>query len=64
VLANNIGITGFKSGADAQDPEHVSLDAWRAVMVTNLDGAMFTCQAAIGASCTPRAAHWTSEAVM
>jgi hypothetical protein len=31
VLVNNIGITGFESGADAQDPEHVSLDAWRAV---------------------------------
>ncbi len=49
VLVNNAGITGFESRADAQDPEHVSLDAWRAVMATNLDGVMLGCQAAIGA---------------
>ncbi len=49
VLVNNAGITGFESHPGAHDPEHVSLDAWRAVMATNLDGVMLGCQAAIGA---------------
>ena len=49
VLVNNAGITGFESHAGAHDPEQVSLEAWRAVMATNLDGVMLGCQAAIGA---------------
>ncbi len=49
VLVNNAGITGFESPHGAHDPEHVSLEAWRAVMATNLDGVMLGCQAAIGA---------------
>ncbi len=49
VLVNNAGITGFESHPVAHDPEHVSLEAWRAVMATNLDGVMLGCQAAIGA---------------
>jgi len=49
VLINNAGITGFESHAGAHDPEQVSLEAWRAVMATNLDGVMLGCQAAIGA---------------
>lgn len=49
VLVNNAGITGFETSDGAHDPEHVSLDAWRAVMATNLEGVMLGCQAAIGA---------------
>lgn len=49
VLVNNAGITGFESYAGAHDPEHVSLEAWRAVMATNLEGVVLGCQAAIGA---------------
>ncbi len=49
VLVNNAGITGFESHPGAHDPEHVSLEAWRAVMATNLEGVMLGCQAAIGA---------------
>lgn len=46
VLVNNAGITGFEDGA-AQDPEHATLDAWRAVMATNLDGVFLGCRHAI-----------------
>jgi NAD(P)-dependent dehydrogenase (short-subunit alcohol dehydrogenase family) len=49
VLVNNAGITGFESHPGAHDPAHVSLEAWRAVMATNLEGVMLGCQAAIGA---------------
>ena len=49
VLVNNAGITGFESAVVAHDPAHVSLEAWRAVMATNLEGVMLGCQAAIGA---------------
>ncbi|MCU0647390.1 MAG: SDR family oxidoreductase [Gemmatimonadaceae bacterium] len=49
VLVANAGITGFEDGPVPHDPEHVSLDAWRAVLATNLDGVMLACRAAIGA---------------
>ena len=49
VLVNNAGITGFDEHPGAHDPANVSLDAWRAVMATNLDGVMLGCQAAIRA---------------
>ena len=54
VLVNNAGVTGFESveqgvAPPAHDPEHVSLDAWRAVMTTNLDGVLLGCRAAIRA---------------
>lgn len=49
VLVNNAGITGFEEYPGAHDPAHVSLEAWRAVMATNLDGVMLGCQAAIRA---------------
>ncbi len=49
VLVNNAGITGFEEHPGAHDPEFVSLDVWRAVMATNLDGVMLGCQAAIRA---------------
>lgn len=49
VLVNNAGITGFEDGFVAHDPEHASLDAWRAVHATNLDGTFLGCRAALRA---------------
>ncbi len=49
VLVNNAGITGFEGGPVAHDPEHASLDAWRAVHETNLDGVFLGCKHAIRA---------------
>jgi NAD(P)-dependent dehydrogenase (short-subunit alcohol dehydrogenase family) len=49
ILVNNAGITGFEDGVGPHDPEHASLDDWRAVMATNLDGVFLGCRAAIGA---------------
>jgi NAD(P)-dependent dehydrogenase (short-subunit alcohol dehydrogenase family) len=57
VLVNNAGITGFGAGdldgcspeaiASGHDPEHASLDAWRAIHATNLDGVFLGCKHAI-----------------
>jgi 3(or 17)beta-hydroxysteroid dehydrogenase len=47
VLVNNAGITGFETFSGPHDPARVSLEAWRAVMATNLEGVMLGCQAAI-----------------
>jgi NAD(P)-dependent dehydrogenase (short-subunit alcohol dehydrogenase family) len=57
VLVNNAGITGFGESdldglspgarASAHDPEHASLDAWRAIHATNLDGVFLGCKHAI-----------------
>jgi NAD(P)-dependent dehydrogenase (short-subunit alcohol dehydrogenase family) len=47
VLVNNAGITGFEAGAAAQDPEHATLEAWRSVHRTNLDGVFLGCKFAI-----------------
>ena len=49
VLVNNAGITGFEDGPGAHDPEHASLDDWRAVHAVNLDGTFLGCRYAIGA---------------
>ncbi|HYW32348.1 MAG TPA: glucose 1-dehydrogenase [Gemmatimonas sp.] len=49
VVVNNAGITGFEDGAAAHDPEHASLEDWRAVLATNLDGTFLGCRAAIRA---------------
>lgn len=49
VVVNNAGITGFEQGFIPHDPEHSSLESWRAVMATNLDGTFLGCQAAIRA---------------
>lgn len=49
VVVNNAGITGFEGGAVAHDPEHASLDDWRAVHRTNLDGTFLGCRYAIAA---------------
>ena len=49
VLVNKAGITGFEDGAQPHDPENASLDAWRAVHHTNLDGVFLGCKHAIRA---------------
>lgn len=49
VVVNNAGITGFEDGDRVQDPEHASLDAWRSVHRTNLDGVFLGCKHAIKA---------------
>lgn len=49
VLVNNAGVTGFEAGTGPHDPEHVSLEEWRAVHAINLDGTFLGCRAAIRA---------------
>jgi len=49
VLVNNAGITGFEDGFVPHNPEQVSLEAWHAVLATNLDGTMLGCKHAIRA---------------
>jgi len=49
VVVNNAGITGFEAGIAAHDPENASLEDWRAVHRTNLDGVFLGCKYAIRA---------------
>lgn len=49
VLVNNAGVTGFEAGAGPHDPEHASLEDWRAVHAVNLDGVFLGCKYAIAA---------------
>jgi NAD(P)-dependent dehydrogenase (short-subunit alcohol dehydrogenase family) len=49
VVVNNAGITGFEGGVVAHDPENSSLEDWRAVHRTNLDGVFLGCKYAIRA---------------
>ncbi len=49
IVVNNAGITGFEGSVAAHDPEHASLEDWRAVHRTNLDGTFLGCRYAIGA---------------
>jgi NAD(P)-dependent dehydrogenase (short-subunit alcohol dehydrogenase family) len=49
IVVNNAGITGFEDGPVSHDPEHATLDAWHAVLATNLDGVFLGCQYAIRA---------------
>jgi NAD(P)-dependent dehydrogenase (short-subunit alcohol dehydrogenase family) len=49
VVVNNAGVTGFEGGMAAHDPEHASLEDWRAVHRTNLDGVFLGCKHAIRA---------------
>lgn len=54
ILVNNAGITGFVPPMGPHDPEHASLEAWRAVHATNLEGVFLGCKHAIGAMKPPR----------
>lgn len=47
ILVNNAGITGFENGLAPHDPENASLDDWRKVHETNLDGVFLGCKYAI-----------------
>jgi NAD(P)-dependent dehydrogenase (short-subunit alcohol dehydrogenase family) len=52
VVVNNAGVTGFEDAAGAppaHDPEHATLEAWRAVHAVNLDGTFLGCRYAIRA---------------
>lgn len=49
IVVNNAGITGFEEGFVSHDPENATLDAWRKVHETNLDGVFLGCKYAIKA---------------
>ncbi|MEP1229543.1 MAG: SDR family oxidoreductase [Litorimonas sp.] len=49
VVVNNAGITGFENSQALHDPEHSTLDDWRAVHRVNLDGTFLGCRYAIKA---------------
>lgn len=49
IVVNNAGITGFEGKSVPHDPENASLEAWRAVHETNLDGVFLGCKYAIRA---------------
>ena len=50
IVVNNAGITGLENpDAGPHDPEHCTLEAWRAVHRTNLDGVFLGCRHAIQA---------------
>ncbi len=49
VVVNNAGITGFEEGFIPHDPENATLQAWRAVHETNLDGVFLGCKYGIQA---------------
>ncbi len=49
ILVNNAAITGFDPFIGKQDPEHATLESWRAVHATNLDGVFLGCRHAIRA---------------
>jgi 3(or 17)beta-hydroxysteroid dehydrogenase len=53
IVVNNAGITGFDPPAGPQDPEHASLESWRRVHTTNLDGVFLGCKHAIAAMKPP-----------
>ncbi len=55
VLVNNAGISGLEQGA-AHDPEHATLEDWRAVHAVNLDGVFLGCKHGIRAMRHSRAA--------
>lgn len=48
ILVNNAGITGLEEGA-CHDPENTSLQEWRRVHNTNLDGVFLGCKHALRA---------------
>ena len=53
VLVNNAGITGFQEGFGPQDPEHATLESWRAVHAINAEGVFIGCKYAIQAMKPP-----------
>ena len=48
ILFNNAGITGLNQDLGPQDPENISLKAWRHVHQINLDGVFLGCKYGIG----------------
>jgi NAD(P)-dependent dehydrogenase (short-subunit alcohol dehydrogenase family) len=48
ILVNNAGITGFEEEFVPQNPEHTTLQHWRWIHETNLDGVFLGCKYAIG----------------
>jgi NAD(P)-dependent dehydrogenase (short-subunit alcohol dehydrogenase family) len=49
ILVNNAGITGFDQSPQPHDPEHATLESWRRVHQSNLDGTFLGCKHAISA---------------
>jgi len=49
IVVNNAGVTGLERDSEAHDPENASLEAWRSVHQTNLDGVFLGCKYAIRA---------------
>lgn len=49
VVVNNAGVTGFEAGVAPHDPEHASLQDWRAVHAVNTDGTFLGCRYALRA---------------
>jgi NAD(P)-dependent dehydrogenase (short-subunit alcohol dehydrogenase family) len=47
ILVNNAGITGTSEGFGSLDPELSSLESWKAIQATNLDGIFLGCKHAI-----------------
>lgn len=49
ILVNNAGIIGLEDKQARHDPEHATLESWRAVHSVNLDGTFLGCRFAIRA---------------
>lgn len=49
IVVNNAGVTGFHEDLGPQDPEHASLESWRKVHSTNLEGVFLGCKHGIRA---------------
>lgn len=49
ILVNNAGITGFEAGVQPHDPENCTLENWRSVHKTNLEGVFLGCKYGIRA---------------
>jgi NAD(P)-dependent dehydrogenase (short-subunit alcohol dehydrogenase family) len=47
IVFNNTGITGLNQDLGPQDPENISLEAWRFVHKVNLDGVFLGCKYSI-----------------
>ncbi len=48
IMVNNAGLTGTSNGYGALDPEFGSLETWRAIHATNLEGVYLGCKHSIG----------------